>query len=51
MPSSDDKAGDDFGTTKADEIRQQIGELIVRGHLPVGQVLRQDEPLRDLSPL
>ena len=33
-------------TTKADELRHQIEELIVAGQLPAGTVLRQDELAR-----
>jgi DNA-binding GntR family transcriptional regulator len=34
------------GTTKADEIKQQIEELIVVGQIPPGAVLRQDDLAR-----
>ena len=43
MLIGDDKDADNVGTTKADQIRQQIEELIVVGELPAGRVLRQDD--------
>ena len=38
-----DAGGGEFGTTKADEIRQEIEELIVAGRIAPGSVLRQDD--------
>lgn len=46
MKKSSTTSTADFGTTKADEIRQQIEELIVAGRLPAGAVLRQDDLAR-----